>query len=200
MRALKRVLPYATAALALLPLSAQAAPLSVINTNFPAVNCIFHTTCTITVTDSIGNFTPPGDAGIARLQSRTSPGIAPAPAAGKMVYIYRVDLTSVSGIAAANCVTKLAVNFGAVTKEPYAPGALFDVFVGTAGGLGSVGIASATQSGSTITFNFAGAGVCPGATSYFFGLTSASTSPHAGTAQLLYSIPSLPGTTADRVP
>lgn len=183
---------------ALFATEAGAAPLSIVNTNFPAVNCVFHTTCTIVVTDSVGNFTPPGDSGVARLQSRTSPGIVPAPAGGKMAYIYRVDLTSVTGLTAANCVTKLEVVFGPVTKEPYSPGALFDVFVGTAGGLGSVGLASASQSGNLITFNFASP-VCPGATSFFFGLTSASTHPMPSVARVYYS---LGGTanTADRVP
>jgi len=50
-----------------------------------------------------------------------------------------------------------------------------DVYVVTSGGLGSVGIASAEQTGGMVTFNFAVAGVCPGQTSYFFGLTSATT-------------------------
>ena len=39
-------------------------------------------------------------------------------------------------------------------------------------------IASATRGmGNVVVFNFAGSGVCPGQTSYFFGLTSATTMP-----------------------
>ena len=58
---------------------------------------------------------------------------------------------------------------------------------------------SADQTGSTITFNFATGGVCPGATSYFFGLTSKSTAPKPGAANLSYSLGG-GGTAADRTP
>jgi len=72
---------------------AQAAPLSVVDVAAPAINCVFNATpipnapppaCQVVVNDSIGVFTPPGDIGVARLQSRTYPGTAPAPAAGDM--------------------------------------------------------------------------------------------------------------------
>ena len=129
-------LVLAAAACALLPLSAHAAALTVVNVNAPAVNCVFATNCINVVTDSIGNFTPPTDSGVARLQSRTTPGIAPAPAGGKMAYEYRVDMTSVQGITAENCVTKLKIDFGPVVKEPYPPGALKQIYVITSGGLG----------------------------------------------------------------
>lgn len=185
---LKTAMLCAAAAFVLLPLSVQAAPLAVVNVNAPAVNCVFNTTCTEVVTDSVGTFTPPSDSGVARLQSRTSPGIAPAPAGGKMDYMYRVDLTSVSGVTAANCVTKMQVLFGPVTPEPYPPGPLKDVYVVTSGGLGSVGIASADQTGGMITFNFAGGGVCPGQTSYFFGVTSNITTPVMASARLYFSL------------
>jgi len=45
------------------PAFANAAPLTVVNVAAPAINCVFNTSCTITVTDSIGNFTLPGDSG-----------------------------------------------------------------------------------------------------------------------------------------
>jgi len=150
------------------------------------------------VDDSVGTFTPPGDQGDARLQSRTYPGTAPAPAAGDMAYVYRVDLTSVKGLTAANCVTTLALDFGPVVKLPYGPKGKSDVFVVTVGGLGSVDLASAEQVGNTITFTFSKP-VCPGDTSYFFGLASKKTHPAAGTATVSYSLGgSAP--TADRVP
>ncbi|HEX4303709.1 MAG TPA: hypothetical protein VHZ78_13010 [Rhizomicrobium sp.] len=175
----------AAAAFAAVPLSAQA--LTVVNVGAPAVNCVYNATCVVTVTDSVGNFTPPGDSGIGRLQSRTYDGVAPAPAAGKKAYVYRVDMTSVSGATASTCVTKVALLFGPVTAEPYPPGALKDVYVVTSGGLGSVGIASADQTGGMITFTFGGSGVCPGQTGYFFGLTSTVTTPVTGMARLYYS-------------
>src|SRR6185503_6902782 len=92
-------------ALTVVPALAFAAPLTVVNVGAPAVNCVFNTACTVTVNDSVGNFTPPGDNGPGRLQSRTYPGVAPAPAAGKLAYVYRVDLTSVLGLTAVTCVT-----------------------------------------------------------------------------------------------
>jgi hypothetical protein len=186
---------------------AQAAPLSVVDVAAPAINCVFNATpipnvpppaCQVVVNDSIGVFTPPGDVGTARLQSRTYPGTAPAPAAGDMAYVYRVDLTAVKGATAANCVTKLALKFGPVVKLHYGPNGDSDIFVVTAGGLGSVKIASADQVGSTITFTFASA-ICPGATSYFFGLASTSVNPVAGKATVSFSLGGS-ATTADRVP
>jgi hypothetical protein len=187
--------------------AAPAAPLTVVNVGAPAINCVFSPTkipnapppaCQVVVNDSLGTFTPPGDSGEARLQTRTYAGTAPAPAAGDMAYVYRVDLTAVKGATAANCVTTLALDFGPVVKLPYAPKGKFDVFVVTAGGLGSVELAAADQVGKTITFTFAKP-VCPGATSYFFGLASKTVKPIAGTATVSYSLGGS-ATTADRVP
>ena len=182
--------------------AARAAPLSIVNVGAPAVNCVFNNAgapaCTVIVNDSVGDFTPPGDNGNARLQSRTYPGTAPAPGAGLMAYVYRVDLTSVQGLLAANCVTRLTLNFGPVVPLPYTPKGKFQVFVVTSGGLGSVGVKSAIQTGSTIVFSFA-APVCPGATSYFFGLASKSTNPVDAKATVSYSLGGS-ATTAVRVP
>ena len=178
--------------------SAHAAPLSVTDVGAPAVNCVFHTTCSVVVDDSVGTFGLPGDSGDARLQSRTYPGKAPAPGAGTMAYVYRMDLTSVKGLTAVNCVTKFVIDFGPVVKLPYHPGALFDVFVVTTGGLGTIGLSSADQVGAKIEFTFAKP-VCPGQTSYFFGLASKSLVPKPGTAEVFRS---LGGTvpTAVRIP
>ena len=201
MLALKKLLPFAALALACTPLSAGATTLDVVNVGAPAINCVFNTTCVITVSDSIGNFTPPGDLGSARLQSRTYDGTAPAPLGGKKGYEYRIDLTAVTAPTAANCVTAMQITFGPITKGPYAPGGPQDVFVVTSGGLGSVGIASATRGmGNVVVFNFAGSGVCPGQTSYFFGLTSATTMPVPATAKLFYSLGGMPGVVPVRVP
>ena len=186
---------------------AQAAPLSVVDVAAPATNCVFNTTpipnapppaCQMVVNDSIGVFTPPGDIGTGRLQSRTYPGTAPAPAAGNMAYVYRVDLTAVKGVTAANCVTKLALKFGPVVKLPYSASGAADVFVVTTGGLGSVKIASADQVAGTITFTFA-APVCPGDTSYFFGVASKSVKPVTGNATVFFSLGGSTKT-GDRVP
>jgi hypothetical protein len=185
----------------------QAAPLSIVNVGAPAINCVFNVAripnvpppaCQVAVEDSIGNFTPPGATGQARLQSRTYLGTAPAPAAGDMAYAYRVDLTAVQGATAANCVATLALDFGPVVKLPYSPKGQFDVFVVTGGALGSVDLAAADQVGKTITFTFSKP-VCPGATSYFFGLASKTVKPVAGTATVSFSLGGS-AKTADRVP
>jgi hypothetical protein len=187
--------------------SAQGTPLTIVNVGAPAINCVFSATkipnapppaCSVIVDDSIGTFTLPANSGEARLQSRTNPGKAPAPAAGDMSYVYRVDLTAVQGATAANCVIALALDFGPVVKLPYSAKGKFDVFVVTAGGLGSVDLASADHVGKTITFTFSKP-VCPGATSYFFGLASKTTHPLAGTATVSFSLGGS-AATADRVP
>ena len=202
-----RVLVIAAVGICGVVLDAQAAPLSVVDVTAPGTNCVFNTTpipnapppaCQVVVNDSIGVFTPPGDLGAARLQSRTYSGTAPAPAAGTMAYVYRVDLTAVKGVTAANCVSKLALKFGPVVKLPYGASGAADVFVVTTGGLGSVKIASADQVGGTITFTFA-APVCPGDTSYFFGLASKSVRPVAGKATVSFSLGGSTKT-GDRVP
>jgi hypothetical protein len=194
----KRVLPVAAAAFFALPLSARATALSIVNVNAPAINCVFQSSCTVVVNDSVGDFTPPGDTAGSRLQSRTYPGVAPAPAAGDMAYEYRVDMTSAKGVTGDNCVTRLALDFGSVVKLPYKTKLPASVFVVTSGGLGSVGLASANQVGSVITFTFSSP-VCPGATSFFFGLASKSNTPVASTAKLSYSLGG-GATTAVRAP
>ena len=140
-----RIAVIALTALFSVASGAQAAPLSVVDVAAPAINCVFNSTpipnvpppaCQVVVNDSIGVFTPPGDIGVARLQSRTYPGTAPAPAAGDMAYVYRVDLTTVKGVTAANCVTKLALKFGPVVKLQYGPSGDSDIFVVTPAGLG----------------------------------------------------------------
>jgi hypothetical protein len=186
--------------------AAQAGPLAVVNVGAPAVNCAFNTTnapaCQVVVEDAIGTFNVTGDSGVARLQSRNYPGKAPAPAAGDMAYIYRVDLTNVQGILAPICVAKLALDFGPVVKLPYdmpKDNASFDVFVVTTGGLGTVGPSSANQVGNTITFTFSKP-VCPGATSYFFGLASKTVKHIPGIAKVFFSPGGGTATTADQVP
>lgn len=170
-----------TAIAALFTLStAHAAALKVVNVNAPAVNCVFDASCTIVVTDTVGNltFTPLG-AG-ARLQSRTFVAKPGTPAAGKTGYLYRVDLTSGAGFT--ECSAGLVLNFGPVASLPYAQPGTSEVFVITTGGLGSVGLKSAEKNGDVITFTF-DKYLCAGKTSFFFGLAAA-TAPMATTATL----------------
>lgn len=176
-------------ALVLAPAVACAAPLVVVNVGAPAINCVFNTACTITVTDSIGNYPPAsGYSGTPRLQSRTFSSQPGTPGAGQTGYIYRVDFTPATAASDINCATDLRINFGPVTRLPYAGGRMADVFVITSGGLGSIGVASATKTGDVITFKFASP-VCPAngvnapaQTSFFFGLASPGM-PHDTTAK-----------------
>ena len=215
MRMFKNVLGCVACAFFLAPLAAQAAPLTIVNVGAPAINCVFNTTCTVTVSDSIGTFVPPGDGGTGRLQSRTYVGAPGAPAAGLTAYEYRVDMTSATAANPnkANCVSKLILDFGPEATLPYAhavthPGAIDgQVFVVTSGGLGTIGLSSADQIGNVIYFTFSkpvcpkpliATAVIPGETSFFFGLAS-KTMPKPSTAHLVYSLGG-GGATGDRVP
>jgi hypothetical protein len=153
-------------------------PLGVVNVGSSAVTCVFNTSCTVTVSDTVGNIPLPGISGGARLQSRTFVGGAGAPAAGFHGYEYRVDLTNAVGITAIPCVSALRVAFGPAASFQYdGAGPLDQVYVVTSGGVGTIGLASAVKTGDEITFTFASP-VCGGghpgggATSYFFGLAS----------------------------
>ena len=161
------------------------APLTVVNVGAPAINCVFSTTCKVVVSDSTSKIVIPGTSGSGFLQSRTYRGLRGAPAAGFYVYEYRIDLSNVVGIVNIPSITSMTLDFGPVSGFDYnGDGAKGDqVFVVTSGGLGSVGVSSASKVGNTITFNFGGgigAGGSPGhgQSSYFFGLVS----KNAGTA------------------
>ena len=106
-------------------------------------------------------------------------------------------LLSVTGT---TCVNAIQFNFAALASGPYAGPA--DLFVVTSGGLGTVAVSSATRAGAAglTVVNFPGAGVCPGQTSYFFGLASGGTSPSMSTAKLFYTPAVGQGTASIRVP
>ena len=87
-----RILRVAAGAVAVLALGAalaHAQPLTVVEVNAPAVNCVIHPACTITVSDSVGFIPLPFLAApnTAFLQSRTFSGAPGTPAAGKAGYI-----------------------------------------------------------------------------------------------------------------
>lgn len=192
----KRLRQLSASVLLAMSVQAQAAPLSFVNVSAPDINCVFNTTCTVTVTDSVGTITVPPLlwSGTARLQSRTYPGAAGAPGAGKTAYEYRVDLTQAVSDGEVPCVTDISVDFGPVAKLQYnKAGPLDDVFVVTKGGLGSVGLYAVEQNGNVITFTFnqpvcAGPVAGKGMTSYFFGLAS-DHAPHSISA--VVSVPGL---------
>jgi hypothetical protein len=152
-------------------------PLNVVNAS-SAINCVFSTSCTITVSDSIANIPLPGISGTARLQSRKFTGGSGSPAQGFYGYEYRVDLTDAVGILNIPCVQALRVDFGPVASFQYdGVGSTDQIYVRTSG-IGSIGLSSANKVGDEITFTFstpvcAGSSPGNGATSFFFGLASA---------------------------
>jgi hypothetical protein len=176
---LRTVMAILAAAAISTPLAAQ--PLTVVEVNAPAVNCVFQPSCTITVSDTVGAIALPYIAtpGTAWLQSRIYNSAPGTPAAGKTGYVYRVSLTEASG--SADCLLGLVLNFGPVAKLPYKAGPLADVFVVTTGGLGTIGIKSAEKTGDIIEFEFAKPLCLAGGpdirnTTFFFGL-AANTAP-----------------------
>jgi hypothetical protein len=158
----------------------QAAPLTIVNVGAPDINCKFDSDCTITVNDSADHFTLAATSGDAFLQTRTFPvGQAGTAGAGWYAYLYRIDLRQLAGLTALPCVNSLKITFGPVKSLDYnSDGTPDQVFVVTAGGLGSVAPSAADKVGNDITFSFnppvcAGSSPGNGQTSYFFGLASA---------------------------
>src|SRR5262249_23248369 len=146
-----RMSVIALAAFAVLPSATKAQPLTVVEVSAPAINCVFNTSCTITVSDTTGNILLPTVApGTAWLQSRTYSGQPGTPAAGLTGYQYRISMTQASG--QADCITGFTVNFGPHKPLPYKDGASSDVFVITGGGLGTIALKSAVRFGDVIEF------------------------------------------------
>jgi hypothetical protein len=165
---------------AVLPAShttASAQKLTVVEVNAPAVNCVFQPSCTITVSDSLGQIPLPFIVvpNTAWLQSRTFNAAPGTPAAGQFGYMYRISLTEASG--AAECLHGLVLNFGPVTPMPYKPAEMADVFVVTTGGLGTISLSSAVKTGDVIEFTFSSPLCLNGPpnianTTFFFGLAA----------------------------
>jgi len=175
-----RQICFALAALSTLLASASpvaAKPLKIVTVGAPAINCVFNPTCKLTVTDSSGNLDMPflATPGTAWLQSRTFSGEPGTPGAGLTAYEYRLSMTQAAGHS--DCVLGLVLDFGPVKQLPYTTGNLSDIYVVTAGGVGTVGLKSADQEGNIITFEFDKPLCVPSApsstaTTFFFGLAS----------------------------
>ena len=149
--------------------------LRVVPVNAPAVNTVFDPSGTIPVQDHSAPIWTDGF-----LQSRNFQGVAGAPAAGMFGYEYRIDLRQVAGVLSIPFITSLAIDFGphVSTLDFDGDGRADDVYVVTTGGLGNVGVSSATKDGSVITFNFnppvaGGASRGRGDSTFFFGVVSA---------------------------
>lgn len=164
----------------------QAAPeavtaLTAANVSAPAINCVFDSDCTIFVDDVAATFTLPSTTGNGLLQSRMSPrGESGTDGAGLYAYEYRIDLQELIGPGNPGCVTELAVDFGPIVPLDYdGNGSLDQVYVVTAGGLGSVAPSAVNQTGGVVEFSFSPP-VCGdfsdkqdnGASTFFFGMAS----------------------------
>ena len=159
----------------LAPLVARAAPLKIVNVGAPTINCIFNLSCSVSVKDTKDNVTL-STGGSGSLITRTFKGADTAPAAGLFAYEYRLDLRNAVSV---SCIDWITLSFGPVVstldfggdKKPD------QVFVVTTGGIGTIGLASAVQTGTTIKFKFkspvcGGAMAGKGESSFFWGLVS----------------------------
>ncbi len=154
--------------------------LAVVDVRAPDVWCVFDTDCRVTVQDEVDEFVVGPSTGRAFLQSRLLPrGQQGTPAEGLYAYLYRLDLTDLVGITAIPCIREMKIDFGPIARRDYNDdGIQDDVFVVTAGGLGSVGLSSASQDNRIVTFTFqqglcAGSSPGRGLSSFFFGMSSA---------------------------
>jgi hypothetical protein len=177
-----------------MPLGAtDAQPLKVVEVGAPAINCVFDTSCRVTVSDTTGNIlfstVAPGTAWI---QSRTFGGGAGAPAAGLTGYEYRISMTQASG--QADCVVGFTVNFGAHKPLPYKDAMPADVYVVTSGGLGTIGLASAERFGDVIEFTLK-SGLCLNGpadvknTTFFIGLAAEALPMHVNAQVSVVGVP-----------
>jgi hypothetical protein len=168
---------------------AQAVPLKVVNVIAPAINCVFDAPCTVMVNDTSDAVTL-STGGTGLFQSRTFTGKPGSPAAGLFAYEYRLDLRKAVGLTAISCVDEISFDFGPVvsTLDYNGDKKADQVFVVTVGGIGTIGIASANQSGKKITFKFTspvcgGSSPGKGESSFFWGLVS-KTGPQFVTAKV----------------
>ena len=171
------------------PFVVEAGPLKIVNVSAPAINCVFNTPCTITVNDTTDSVLM-STGGTGFFQSRTFKGLPGSPAAGLFGYEYRLDLRDAVGATAISCIDWITIDFGPVVGSlNFGGDAKPDqVFVVTGGGIGTIGLTSAVQTGSKIKFKFASP-ICEGGSpgkgdsSFFWGLVS-KTTPQGVTALL----------------
>jgi len=172
--------------------AADAGPLKVVSVSSPAYLYVFSPNGTVVSLLSADSFAVSGAAGLARLESRYGIGQPGSPAEGLHRYMYRLFLTDVAGLTVAPCIKSMTIRVGTVVSTLDYDGdavAGDQVFVVTSGAPGSVGVASAVQTGGNVTFTFEGAGVCAGSgagsgdSSFDFGLVSTRT-PRFVTATL----------------
>ena len=167
-----------TSLIFLMPLVAKAAPLKIVNVAAPAINCVFSTSCSMSVKDTTENV-PLAAGGIGKLRSRTFKGADGSPAAGLFGYEYRLELDQAVEFTALSCIDAITISFGPVVSTlNYGGDSKPDqVFVVSTGGVGTIGLASAVQTRNSIRFKFkspvcSGPSVGKGGNTFFWGLVS----------------------------
>ena len=158
-----------------LVLSVPAMAYTVVNTSAPQINCVFTPTCSIPILNHVYTLSNGG-----KISTRIFQGQSGAPAYGKWVYIYRVDMTNAVGVLNIPYVSGMSIGaWGPVLSFDYNfdSVATDQVFVVTAGGSGTIGLSSAGWFWGVTYFTFSspiygGSQPGQGQSSYFFGLTS----------------------------
>jgi hypothetical protein len=158
-----------------LGLSIPAMALNVVNTSAPSINCVFSTTCTVVVND-MGSNLPNGG----RIQSRVFQGKPGSPLAGKWAYLYRVNMANAVGFTYVPYVDGMYISgWGTPVAYDYNFDSNYtdQVFVITAGGVGTVGLSSVNVFWGITFFNlsspvYGGSFPGDGESSYFFGMVS----------------------------
>lgn len=181
-----RSLRIATLLVLALGLSIPAMALNVVNTSAPSINCVFSTTCTVVVND-MGSNLPNGG----RIQSRVFQGQPGSPLAGKWAYLYRVNMANAVGFTYIPYVDGMYIaGWGSTVAYDYNFDSNYtdQVFVVTAGGIGTVGLSSVNVFFGATFFNlsapvYGGSFPGDGESSYFFGMVS-SYPPTVKTAQV----------------
>jgi hypothetical protein len=162
-----------------LALSAPAFAYNVVNTSW-TVQCLFSTTCGVTVTDYGADFPVSGGSGNGHLQSRIYQGQPGSVAAGKWIYEYRINMGPVGGLTYLPYADQLAIAYwGTLRQYDYNSDSIAtdQVFNITSGGSGSKPVSSAFLSApwSYFVLNsrvYAGNYPGGGESSYFFGMVS----------------------------
>ncbi|HEV7428715.1 MAG TPA: hypothetical protein VGQ46_20350 [Thermoanaerobaculia bacterium] len=172
-------LRIALLSLVTLALAAPAFAYNVVNTAW-TVQCLFSTTCSVTVTDYGADFPVSGGSGNGHLQSRIYQGQPGSAAAGKWIYEYRINMTQVAGLTYPPYADQLAIyNWGTLRQYDYNSDSIAtdQVFNITSGGIGTKAVTSAFLSGSWSYFTlndpvYSGSYPGGGESSYFFGMVS----------------------------
>ena len=187
---------YLFGAICIAAVTIHAAPLKIVKVNAPAINYLFSSNGTVTVNDTVDQFTtnlPPYTTNLPNaslsglLQSRTYKGQPGTPEAGLNAYEYRLVLQKLTGAKSVS-IDSMTLKFSPYSSFNYnniiRRQVSEQVWVVTSGGVGSVGPGSAAASRSKVTFQFnppltLSNDSSQETSSYFFGMISPAPPPTA---------------------